>query len=165
MGSEILEANFRQAPVEPDYKERACHREGQVEVGIRPSQERPPRIIRVNIVPTQFPAHRAHPGDQPSPVREQDEDEGRADEPEGAPGETLSHDACEKTDQALNHPLDEILQPPRHQSHLPGGELDYQGDPDDQQPDHDHRVRDREWTNREDLFRIHRELLRGPQIP
>ena len=89
------------------------------------------------------PADRADAGQQAEPVRREDEDEDRAEEPERALDQVRADDALEQAVDALDDPLQEVLRAARdlrHRLRRAAGEEDQ---PDRDDPRHDHRVGDR----------------------
>ena len=69
------------------------------------------------------PSDRADTGNQAEPVRGEDEDEDRAEEPECPLHQMGSDDAFQKTVETFDEPLQEVLRAVGHLLHAPRGDL------------------------------------------
>jgi hypothetical protein len=90
------------------------------------------------------PADGPHAGDQAKPVREQDQDEDRGEEPKGLLDQFGTHDALQQPVQALDQPLPKILRAIGHGPDLPRGIAGEQDQAEGDHPGHHHGIRHRQ---------------------
>ena len=146
-----------QAPDDPAGEKDQRHRQRQVDVSVGASKERflEPEALG-SLMP---PADRADAGEEPDPVRRENEDEDRRKEPERLPNQLRSEEAFEKAVQALNQPFQKILRPVGHLLHVPCRHLCEDDEAERHNPGDDHRIGDRETERPGDLQRFLREAV------
>jgi len=154
------QAIFTDGPIEPKQCEGDRHRQGHVEVGIATAQERAESVMgitteTIGIVLT----NRADAGKQTEPVGEEDENENRAEEPEGLFDQMLAEDAFEKVIEAFHQPFDEILQTRWNQSNVASGKLRDENDDCGDDPDHQHRVTNGNWPQAEKFLCVNWQMI------
>ncbi len=144
---EAYEAVFADGPVEPQKGEGDRHRQGHVQVGVTAAQEGAEGIVAVatEAIGVEL-SDGAHAGDQTEPVREQNQHEDGAEEPERFFHQMSAENSFEKVVEAFDKPFDEVLQARRNQGDFARGQLGYQNQNCCHDPDHEHRVADGDRT-------------------
>ena len=145
------------AQTDPASEENHGHRERHVEVGIAAAQQRPRDFKTVFTL--HAPANRADAGNQPEPVRRQDENENRREEPERLLHQSRSDDAFEKTVKSLHQPFPEVLRARRHFLNFPGGEPGKHNHAHRHNPRHQHGIGDKTAFMAEGLGALGNGLL------
>src|SRR5215510_2936624 len=99
--------DFAHTPDDPAGEEDQGHRKREVDVGVRPAEERfvDPEALWSRVPPADGTNARY----EADPVGCEDEDEDRGEEPEGPPYQVRTQDALEKVVEAFDEPLDEVL--------------------------------------------------------
>ena len=105
------------------------------------------------------PADRADAGNQAHPVRGENEDEDRGEEPERPPDQMRTDDAFEEAVEAFDEPLQEVLRAIRHLLHAPGRELREDDEAHGDDPGDEHGVGDREAERTRDLHGLLRQAM------
>jgi len=93
----------------PASEENHGHRERHIKVGIAGPQQRSRHFKTVFTLMS--PANRAGTGNQPEPVRRQDENENRREKPERLLHQSRSDDAFEKTVKSFHQPFQKFCAP------------------------------------------------------
>ncbi len=95
----------------------------------------------------------------PNQFRNEDEDEDRGEEPEGLLHQVATDHRFEEVVETLHHPFPEVLQSGRHRLDFPRRHLRADDDARGDEPGHQHRVCDREWTDLKERWRIERQRV------
>src|SRR5215831_2741288 len=90
------------------------------------------------------PTHRAYSRDEAYPIGAEYEDENSGKKPKRPFDQVRAKNSFEKAVETLNEPFQEILRPPRHLFHFPGGKLCKNNQAQCNDPTNKHRIRDRE---------------------
>lgn len=125
-----------------------------IDIGIcatEPRGEADMVACRIGMVPSDG----ADPRDEAEIVADEDEEKDRAEEPEGALCEVRPHQSLKEDIKGLDGPLGEVLEAGGDEGHFPGGHAAEEDDQADGDPDHDHRVGDRQPIV--ELLRIERQ--------
>ena len=93
------------------------------------------------------PANRAHSGNQPEPIREQNEDEDGSKEPEGLLHQVRPDDAFQKIIKSLDQPLPKILRSFGNRLHVARRHLRKDNDREGDDPGHEHGIGDGKRTD------------------
>ena len=96
-------------PHDPADEKDARHREGHVQVRIHAAEKRTADVGQGPLCIRMSPTDRSHAGDQTGPIREQDENENRREEPECFLHQDFADDAFEKVVKALDEEFPKIL--------------------------------------------------------
>ena len=144
-------------PANPAREEDQRHRERQVDIGIGAAEERFGQLKAFGGLMS--PADRADAGNQADPVRGEDEDEDRAEEPERPADQMRADDAFQKPVEAFDQPLQEILRSLRHLLHAPGRELRKDDEAHGDDPGDEHGVGDGKAERTRDLDGLLRQAM------
>ena len=99
--------DFLQRPDDPAGEEDEGHGKRQVEIGIRPAEQR--LIDHETVGGLVSPPNRADPGNEAHPIGGKNENEDRRKEPERPLDQVRANDAFQKIVKTLDQPFQEIL--------------------------------------------------------